>query len=202
MYAVIKTGGKQYRVEEGQQLQVELLGGDASDDEIELTPVLLVDDDTVLAGPTALGKSTVRARVVGEAKGPKITGFTYKNKTNNRRRWGHRQRYSTIEITGISTADGRKSSAKSASKGTSESAAKSTSKSTGKAGAKSTSKSTGKGATKSTSKATSRSAGKSTSKSTAKSASKSTSESSAKRATKSKSTAKRATKSTTKKSKG
>ena len=41
------------------------------------------------------------ARVVGEAKGPKITGFTYKNKTNQRKRWGHRQHYATIEITGI-----------------------------------------------------------------------------------------------------
>ena len=44
------------------------------------------------------------ARVVGEAKGPKIVGFTYKNKTNNRRRWGHRQQYTTIEITGITRA--------------------------------------------------------------------------------------------------
>ena len=41
------------------------------------------------------------ARVVGEAKGPKIDGFTYKNKSNNRRRWGHRQSYATIEITSI-----------------------------------------------------------------------------------------------------
>lgn len=100
-YAVIKTGGKQYRVENGQRLDVELLGaGDA--EEVELTPVLLVDGDTVLAGPRALEKAKVTARVVGEAKGPKVTGFTYKAKTNQRRRWGHRQRYSTIEITGIS----------------------------------------------------------------------------------------------------
>jgi large subunit ribosomal protein L21 len=100
MYAVIKTGGKQYRVEKGQRLDVELVGGD--DDKVELKPVLLVDGDTVLAGPKALGKAKVTAKVVGENKGPKITGFTYKNKTNSSRRWGHRQRYSTIEITGIS----------------------------------------------------------------------------------------------------
>ena len=56
----------------------------------------------MLAGPKALGKAKVTAKVVGEAKGPKITGFTYKNKSNQRKRWGHRQRYSTIEITGIS----------------------------------------------------------------------------------------------------
>ena len=98
MYAVVKTGGKQYRVETGQRLQVELLDGD----EVQLTPVLVVDGDSVLSTPAQLSSASVSARVVGEAKGPKITGFTYKNKTNSRRRWGHRQRYSTIEITAIS----------------------------------------------------------------------------------------------------
>jgi large subunit ribosomal protein L21 len=97
MYAVIKTGGKQYRVEEGQRLDVERL----QDDEVELTPVLLVDGDTVLATPNQLAGAKVAARVVGQAKGPKINGFTYKNKSNNRRRWGHRQSYATIEITSI-----------------------------------------------------------------------------------------------------
>ena len=101
MYAVIKTGGKQEKVEAGQILNVEKLGK-AVGDEITLTPVLLVDGDTVLATPGQLEGATVTAKVVGEAKGPKVTGFTYKNKSNNRRRWGHRQRYSTIEITGIS----------------------------------------------------------------------------------------------------
>jgi large subunit ribosomal protein L21 len=101
MYAVIKSGGKQYKVEKGQQLDVELVGSD-DDEKVELTPVLLVDGDTVLAGPKALNKAKVTAKVVGEAKGPKVTGFTYKNKSNQRKRWGHRQRYSTIEITGIS----------------------------------------------------------------------------------------------------
>jgi len=55
----------------------------------------------VITAADALASSAVTARVVGEVKGPKITGFTYKNKTNNRRRWGHRQRYASIEITGI-----------------------------------------------------------------------------------------------------
>src|SRR5690242_12460841 len=99
MYAVIATGGKQYKVEAGQQLDVERLGVD--DGEVELQPVLLVDGDTVLATPGQLGKATVKAKVIGESKGPKIRGFTYKSKANERRRWGHRQRYSTIEITGI-----------------------------------------------------------------------------------------------------
>ena len=101
MYAVVKAGGKQYRVEEGQRLDVELLG---TDGEVELQPVLFVDGDNVLATPGELGGVTVRARVLGEAKGPKINGFTYKPKANQRRRWGHRQRYSTIEITGITTS--------------------------------------------------------------------------------------------------
>ena len=101
MYAVIRTGGKQERVEQGQRLDVELLGK-GEGEEVSFTPVLLVDGDTVVAAASDLVGASVTARVVGEAKGPKIRGFTYKNKTNQRRRWGHRQRYSTIEITGIS----------------------------------------------------------------------------------------------------
>ena len=98
MYAVIKTGGKQYTVREGEQLDVERLGAEG---EVTFTPVLLVEDGSVVTGD-ALGSATVTARVVGDAKGPKITGFTYKNKTNQRKRWGHRQKLNTIEITGIS----------------------------------------------------------------------------------------------------
>ena len=101
MYAVIKTGGKQERVEQGQTLNVELLGADAGS-ELSFTPILLVDGDTVVSRPDELGAATVSARVVGEAKGPKIRGFTYQAKARARRRWGHRQHYSTIEITGIS----------------------------------------------------------------------------------------------------
>ncbi len=99
MYAVIRTGGKQSRVIEGQVLDVEKLGVDDGS-EVSFTPVLLVDGETVLAGSDVAG-AVVSARVVGAAKGPKITGFTYKNKTNQRRHWGHRQKYSTIEITSI-----------------------------------------------------------------------------------------------------
>jgi large subunit ribosomal protein L21 len=100
VYAVIQTGGKQERVEEGQQVAVERLGA-AEGDEVTFTPVLLVDGETVLAGAGSLAGSSVSARVVGETKGPKIRGFTYKNKTRGRRSWGHRQHYTTIEITGI-----------------------------------------------------------------------------------------------------
>ena len=100
MYAVIKTGGKQERVAEGQRLNVERLSADG--EEVTFAPILLVDGENVLAGADQLSGATVTARIVGEAKGPKIRGFTYKNKTNQRKRWGHRQKYTTIEITGIS----------------------------------------------------------------------------------------------------
>ena len=101
MYAVIRTGGKQYRVSQGDRLDVERLdGGDGG--ELQFSPVLLVDGSAVLAAPAQLADARVTARVVGDAAGPKITGFTYKAKTNQRRRWGHRQHYTKIEITGIS----------------------------------------------------------------------------------------------------
>ncbi len=101
MYAVIRTGGKQYRVQEGQTLDVERLGDPDAD--LTFKPILVVDGDRVLATPSDLASASVAARIVGEAAGPKITGFTYKNKTNQRKRWGHRQHYATIEITGINS---------------------------------------------------------------------------------------------------
>lgn len=101
MYAVIATGGKQERVETGQRLNVELLGVEEGS-EVSLRPVLLVDGDLVLATPAELRGATVSARVVGTAKGPKINGFTYKHRTNQRRRYGHRQKYAVIEVTSIS----------------------------------------------------------------------------------------------------
>ena len=69
-----------------------------------LEPVLIVDGETVLATPEQLAGATVTARVVGEEKGPKINAMTYKSKSNQRRRWGHRQHYATLEITAISAA--------------------------------------------------------------------------------------------------
>ena len=72
--------------------------------------MLVVDGDTVLATPDQLEGTSVTATVVGAAKGPKINGFTYKRRTNQRRRYGHRQQYSTVEITSISPAAGKKKS--------------------------------------------------------------------------------------------
>jgi large subunit ribosomal protein L21 len=101
MYAVIKTGGKQYRVAQGERLDVERLKLAGENSDVTFTPVLVVDGERVVAAASDLAGAEVTARVVGDAKGPKIRGFTYKNKSNQRKRWGHRQKYTTIEITGI-----------------------------------------------------------------------------------------------------
>ncbi|MEL6893572.1 MAG: 50S ribosomal protein L21 [Actinomycetota bacterium] len=102
MYAVITSGGKQHKVAEGETVQVELLDA-AEGAAVELTPVMLVDGDTVLATADELKNASVTGKLVGEAKGPKINGFTYKRRTNNRRRYGHRQKYHVVEITKISS---------------------------------------------------------------------------------------------------
>ena len=85
---------------EGQQVHVELLDAEQGSD-VSLTPVLVVDGDTVLATPDQLKGASVTGKVVGWAKGPKIDGFTYKRRTNQRRRYGHRQKYHVVEITSI-----------------------------------------------------------------------------------------------------
>ncbi len=100
MYAVIKSGGKQERVAEGQRVRVELLGQPVGA-EVALEPVLLVDGERVLATPEQLASVSVTGKVVGEEKGPKINAMTYKSKSNQKRRWGHRQHYATLEITAI-----------------------------------------------------------------------------------------------------
>ena len=68
----------------------------------------MVDGETVLATPAQLDGAVVKARVVGATRGPKIDGFIYKPKSNNRRRYGHRQDLSVIEIVGITPAGAKK----------------------------------------------------------------------------------------------
>ncbi len=99
MYAVIKTGGKQYRVEKGELLDVEFLGD--SKKTLTLSPVLVVDGKKVMTKPADLKKVKVKAKVLEEIKGKKINGFTYKSASNQRKRYGHRQRYSRIQVTDI-----------------------------------------------------------------------------------------------------
>ncbi len=103
MYAIISTGGKQTQVRTGDVIDVERLKGGS--DEITFTPILVVDTDgAAVTDAASLAASTVTARVVGETKGPKIDIFKYKNKTGYRRRMGHRQVYTRLEVTDIAVS--------------------------------------------------------------------------------------------------
>ncbi|MBA2317662.1 MAG: 50S ribosomal protein L21 [Euzebyales bacterium] len=102
MYAVIASGGKQYRVAVGDTLDVEKLTPD-DDGAIALRPVMLVDDEgAVTLDKGKLADATVTARLVEQTKGPKITVFTYRNKTGYRRKSGHRQHLTRIRVDDIS----------------------------------------------------------------------------------------------------
>ena len=100
MYAVVKTGGKQYRVERGQTLLVEKLAADEGAS-VELEPVLFADSDAVFDAD-GLKKVKVSARVLGHEKGEKIRVFKFKPKRGYKRTAGHRQQLTRIEITEIS----------------------------------------------------------------------------------------------------
>ena len=113
MYAIIRTGGKQTKVQSGDVIDIERVKTD--DDKLTFEPLLVVDDDgNAVSDRTALAKASVTAKVLGESDGPKIDIFKYKNKSGYRRRQGHRQKYTRIEITGIKlpAAAKKKASAK------------------------------------------------------------------------------------------
>ncbi|MER0106158.1 50S ribosomal protein L21 [Corynebacterium sp. KPL2895] len=100
MYAIVKTGGKQYKVAEGDLVKVEKIEGEPGS-AVALTPVLLVDGAAVKSKASDLEKVSVAAEVVEQGKGPKIDILKYKNKTGYKRRLGHRQPQTTLKITGI-----------------------------------------------------------------------------------------------------
>jgi large subunit ribosomal protein L21 len=109
MYAIIRTGGKQAKVHEGDVIDVEHLRAEG---EIDFTPLLLVDDaGTVFSQREVLKDTKVVARVVGESTGPKVDLFKYKAKTGYRRHQGHRQRYTTLEVIRIDVPAGAKRNA-------------------------------------------------------------------------------------------
>ncbi|MCL6534287.1 MAG: 50S ribosomal protein L21 [Armatimonadetes bacterium] len=98
MYAIIETGGKQYRVEPGTVLNVEKIEAEPGS-QIEITRVLMVRTDSGLkVGAPYVEGARVKAEVVRQTKGPKIIGFKYKPKKNERKRWGHRQQLTQIRI--------------------------------------------------------------------------------------------------------
>lgn len=113
MYAIIRAGGKQAKVQPGDVIDIERVKGDA--DELTFEPLLVVDDDgNALSDIAKLAKASVVAKVLGESQGQKIDIFKYKNKSGYRRHQGHRQKYTRIEITGINLPGAKKPAAKKA----------------------------------------------------------------------------------------
>jgi large subunit ribosomal protein L21 len=102
MYAIVKTGGKQYRVAEGDVIEVEKLVG-APGDAVTLPAVLLVDGDTLVTEASRLASVAVTGEVVEHTKGPKIRIHKFKNKTGYHKRQGHRQPLTRVKVTGISS---------------------------------------------------------------------------------------------------
>lgn len=107
IYAIVLTGGKQYRVEPGQALSVERLEAPVGS-KVELTDVLLVGDGSrVVVGSPTVPEAKVVASVLGEGKGDKVVIFKYKNKTRYRRKRGHRQFYTRLAIEEIILPEGK-----------------------------------------------------------------------------------------------
>jgi large subunit ribosomal protein L21 len=101
MYAVVKTGGKQYRVSAGEKLRIEQIGAEVGQ-EIVLDQVLLVADGEALKmGAPLVSGATVKARVLSHGRGDKVHIFKMRRRKHYRKSQGHRQNYTEIEILGI-----------------------------------------------------------------------------------------------------
>ncbi|CDE54568.1 MAG: 50S ribosomal protein L21 [Lachnospiraceae bacterium] len=100
MYAVIATGGKQYKVSEGDVIKVEKLGVEAGQT-YTFDKVLLVSGDEVKVGAPAVEGATVEADVIGDTKGKKVIVYKYKRKTGYHKKNGHRQQLTAVKITKI-----------------------------------------------------------------------------------------------------
>jgi large subunit ribosomal protein L21 len=100
MYAIVKTGGKQYKVAVGDVVEVEKLEGGPGDS-LTLPALLVVDGENVTHGADALAAFSVTGEVVAHTKGPKIKIHKFKNKTGYHKRQGHRQPLTQIKVTGI-----------------------------------------------------------------------------------------------------
>jgi large subunit ribosomal protein L21 len=110
MYAIVKTGGKQYRVEQGQTLLVERLP-EPEGATVSLEPLLLRSDEAIFDA-AALAKVEVQATIVGHLRGKKLRVFKFKPKRGYRRRTGHRQELTRIEVTKIGTRAAARPAAK------------------------------------------------------------------------------------------
>ena len=101
MYAVIVTGGKQYRVQQGETLRVEKLEGEVGKS-IEFTDVLLIaDGENIRVGAPHVGGARVTAEIVGEGRGEKLLIFKYRRRKGYRRKTGHRQPFTALKISAI-----------------------------------------------------------------------------------------------------
>ena len=100
MYAVIVTGGKQYRVEQGDVIYVEKLAAEA-DETVTFDKVLVLGGDTTVFGNPTVEGATVTGKVLKQGKSKKIDVFTYKPKKNEKRHLGHRQSFTKVEVTAI-----------------------------------------------------------------------------------------------------
>ena len=102
MYAIIKTGGKQYRVAIGDIIDVELLETSDAGAKVQFGEVLFTHDGShTTIGQPSISNCFVHAEVVGQVSGEKITTLKYKRSHNQCRKWGHRQKYTRVKITGI-----------------------------------------------------------------------------------------------------
>ena len=100
MYAVIKTGGKQYRVSQGDRLKVEKLPGNVGDT-VTFGEVLMIGGESVKLGAPLIGGASVQAKVIAQDRAKKIIVFKFRRRKNYRRKAGHRQPFTALEITGI-----------------------------------------------------------------------------------------------------
>jgi large subunit ribosomal protein L21 len=100
MYAVIRTGGKQYRVSEGDTLRIEKLAGDVGN-AISFDEVLLLGGDKVTVGKPLVKGAKVAAQITAQEKAKKVIVFKMRRRKNYRRKNGHRQQYTEVKITGI-----------------------------------------------------------------------------------------------------
>lgn len=138
MYAIIRAGGKQAKVHEGDVLDVERI---KNTDDVSFTPLLIVGDDgSVISDRSELEKASVKAEILGESAGPKVDIFKYKNKSGYRRRMGHRQKYTKIKVTAINSGTKAKSATKKKATSSKPKKAASAEKTTKAAKAKSESK--------------------------------------------------------------
>lgn len=104
MYAIIETGGKQYKVKKGDVIDIELLS-DASNKQVAFEQILFLHDGaTSKVGQPCVAKSQVIGEIIDQVKGPKVIAYKYKQRKNSRRKVGHRQSYSRVKIVDITSS--------------------------------------------------------------------------------------------------